>query len=67
MRRSPRPFSCAHKERTFLFFFFKWVSSGNAEARAPSAVHAWERWEAAEAELHAGAGRGAIGEREVWC
>lgn len=48
------------------------MSSGNAEARAPSAVHAWERWEAAEAELHAGAGRGArsrvtIGEREVWC
>lgn len=33
------------------------MSSGNAEAMAPSAVHAGER-KAAVAELHAGAGKG---------
>lgn len=36
---------------------FKWLSSGNAEAMAPSAVRAGER-KAAVAELHAGAGKG---------
>lgn len=47
------PISCALNERTFL----KLASWDNAEGRAPSAVHLGERMEAAEAKLHAAAGR----------
>lgn len=48
------PFRCPQNERTWLLFFFFFFESTWATHRAPSAVCAAKRTEAAEAELHAG-------------